>query len=50
LQIINEALEETYEQSDEEMSVASVPVMMNNNIQAVMLKSIVPDPGWFNRN
>ena len=50
MQITNKALEGMYEQSDEEMSVAPVLVMMNNNIQAVMPKSIVPDPGWFNRN
>ena len=43
LQIMNEALKETSEQSDEEISVVLVPVMMNNNIQAIMLKSMVPD-------
>ena len=46
LQIMNKASEETYEWLDEEISVA--PVMMNNNIQATMPKSMVPDPKWFN--
>jgi len=32
------------------MSVALVLVITNNNTQAVMPKSIVPDPGWFNGN
>jgi len=50
LQITNEALEEISEQSDEEISVVLAPVMMNNNIQAVMLKSMVPDPKWFDRD
>ena len=49
LQIMNKALEETYKQSDEEISVASTPATIkNNNTQAVMPKSMVPDPGWFN--
>ena len=50
LQIMNEALKETSEQSDEEISVVLAPVMMNNNIQAIMLKSMVPDPEWFDRD
>ena len=29
------------------MSAASAPATMNNNTQAVMPKSMVPDPGWF---
>jgi len=46
---MNKALEETYKQSDEEISVASTPATIkNNNTQAVMPKSMVPDPGWFN--
>ena len=32
LQIMNKVLEETYKQSDEEMSAASAPATMNNNI------------------
>ena len=47
LQIINKALEETYKQSDEEISVAPVPATTNNNKQAVMPKNIVLDSGWF---
>jgi len=45
LQITNKVSEEIYEQLDEEMSVALVPVMINNNIQAIIPKSMVPDPG-----
>ena len=41
LKIINKALEETYEQSDEEMSVA--PASANENIQAIMPNSIISD-------
>ena len=47
LQIMNEASEEIYKQSDEEMSVALAPAMTNNNRQAVTPKSMVPDPEWF---
>jgi len=43
LQITEEALS-NYEQINTEMSVAPAPAT-NENIQAVMLKSIVPDPG-----
>ena len=50
LQIMNKASEETYKQSDKEMSVAPAPAMTNNNGQAVMLKSMVPDPGWFDED
>jgi len=32
------------------MSIALAPVIINDNTQAVMPKSMVPDPGWFNRN
>jgi len=32
------------------MSVAPVSAITNNNKQAVILKSIVPDPKWFNGN
>ena len=32
------------------MSVAPVLVTINDNIQAVMLKSMVPDLEWFNGN
>ena len=30
------------------MSIAPVPVTMNNNIQIITPKSMVPDPGQFN--
>jgi len=50
LQIMNEVSEETYKWSDKEMSIALAPVIINDNTQAVMPKSMVPDPGWFNRN
>ena len=32
------------------MSVAPVPATTNNNKQAVMLKNMVLDPEWFNRD
>jgi len=47
LKIINKASSETNKQTDKEMSIAPVPATMNDNIQAVMPKSMVPDPGWF---
>ena len=50
LQIMNKALEETYKQSDKEISKAPVPVTTNNNVQAVMPKNMVPNPEWFNRD
>ena len=50
LQITNKASEE-YKQSDTEMLTASALAPMTNmNEQAVMLKSMVSDPRWFNRN
>ena len=45
LKIINKASEGTYKQSDKEISVA--PALANKNIQAVISKSMVLDPGWF---
>ena len=36
------------EQSNKKMSVALAPG--NENIQITVLKSMVPDPGWFNRD
>jgi len=45
LQIMNKVLEEVYEQSDKEMSVAPVPATMNNNEQTIMPKNIVSDSG-----
>ena len=47
LQITEEALSK-YEKTDIKMSTASVPA--NKNVQAIMLKSMVPDLGWFNRD
>ena len=46
LQITEEASSK-YEQTD--MLPAPVPAM-NKNVQAVMPKSMVSDPGWFNRD
>jgi len=47
LQITEEALSE-YKQTDTEMSATPAPA--NKNIQTVMLKSMVLDPGWFDGN
>jgi len=47
---MNKASSETNKQLDKEMSIAPAPAVTNNNVQAVMPKSIVPDLGWFNRN
>ena len=49
LWIENEASEE-YKQTDTEMSEVSAPVIVNDNTQAIMLKSMVLSPGWFNRD
>ena len=49
LWIENEASEE-YKQTDTEMSEVSAPVTVNDNTQAIMLKSMVLNPGWFNRD
>ena len=38
------------EQSDEEISVVPASAIINNNIQAITLKSMVPDPEWFDGN
>ena len=48
LKITNKASEETNKWSDKEISVAPVPT--NENIQVIVSKSTVPDPGWFNRD
>ena len=45
---MNKVLKDTYQQSDEEMSVVPVPV--NKNVQDIMSKSMVPDPRWFDRD
>jgi len=44
LQITNETLDKTMEQSDKAMSVVPVPVTTNTNEQAIMPKNMVPDP------
>jgi len=38
---------EEYKQIDIKMSEVLAPVTVNNNAQAIIPKSIVPDPGWF---
>jgi len=43
LQITNKASDKISKQSDKEMSVALVPATTNNNKQAVISKSMVPD-------
>ena len=47
---MNKASEKTYKQSNEKMFVVQVPATMNDNIQAIILKSIVLDPGWFDED
>ena len=44
LKIINKASSKTNRWSDKEMSVIPALAMINNNIQAIMPKSIVLDP------
>ena len=45
LQIMNKASEKIYKQSNEEIFVVQVLATMNDNTQAIILKSIVSDPG-----
>ena len=47
---MNETSSETNEQIDKEISMEIVPVIMNNNIQAITPKSMVPNPRWFDGN
>jgi len=49
LQITEEASDEYKQTTTEEMSVAPGPVAVANseNVQAGLLKNMVPDPGWF---
>ena len=51
LQITEEASSK-YEWTDTEMSVvpALAAVANSKNIQAGMLKNMIPDPGWFDGN
>ena len=46
---MNEALEE-YKQTDTEMLGVSAPVIINDNIQTIMPKSMVLDSKWFDRD
>ena len=50
LKIMNKASSEINKQTDKEVSIAPVLAMMNNNVQAVIPKSIVLDPGQFDGN
>ena len=45
LQINKEASTDEYELTDTEMSVAPVAAAVSENIQAGLLKNMVPDPG-----
>ena len=49
MQINKEASTEEYEQTDTEMSVApaTTAAAVSENVQAGLLKNMVPDPGWF---
>ena len=50
LQIMNKTSSKTNEWIDKEMSMEIAPAMTNNNVQAVMPKSMISDPGWFDRD
>jgi len=49
---MEEALDKYEQTTTEEMSVAPAPVAVANskNIQTGMLKNMVLDPGWFNKD
>ena len=47
---MNKTSDKTIEQSDKVMSVVPALVMINTNGQVIILKSMIPDPGWFNGN
>jgi len=49
LQITEEASDDYKQTTTEEMSVAPAPAAIANskNVQAGLLKNMVPDPGWF---
>jgi len=49
LQINEEASTDKYKQTDTEMSVAqaTTAAAVSENVQAELLKNMVPDPGWF---
>ena len=42
-----EEISEDYKRSDTEMLVAPALAVINKNVQAVMPKNMVLDPGWF---
>ena len=44
---ITEKASSKYKQIDTEISVAPASAAINENIQAVIPKSMVLDPGWF---
>ena len=50
MQINEEGSTEEYKQTDTKMSVApaTAAATINENVQAGLLKNMVPDPGWFN--
>ena len=50
MQINKEASTDKYEPMDTEMSVApaTMAAAVSENVQAGLLKNMVPDPGWFN--
>jgi len=52
LQINEETSTEEYEQADTEMSVAptTAAAAASENVQTGLPKSMVPDPGWFDRD
>jgi len=49
LQITEETSDDYKQTTTEEMSVAPAPtaVATSENVQAGLLKNMVPDPGWF---
>ena len=52
MQINKEASTNEYKQVDTEMSVAQAitAAAVSENVQAGLLKNMVPDPGWFDGN
>ena len=51
LQINEEASTSKYKQTDPEMSgvqLATAAAAVSENVQAGLLKNMIPDPGWFN--
>ena len=47
MQIIEEASDKYEQTTTENISIAPVPETAVNNVQAGLLKNMVPDPGWF---